>query len=51
MFCTKLNVVDCSYKNFNWEKMIHIIGSVYINLHELICSYEAKNDEKLKQFI
>jgi hypothetical protein len=25
--------------------------SIYINCQEFICSYEAKNDEKLKQLV
>jgi hypothetical protein len=28
--------------------IIYLIRSIYINLYEFMCSYEAKNDEKSK---
>jgi hypothetical protein len=31
--------------------MIDIIKTAYIYLHEFMCGYEAKNDEKLKYLV
>jgi hypothetical protein len=47
----KISAVECSYRHVNWLIfLMGIIRSNYINFYEIMCSYEAKNFEKLNFF-
>jgi hypothetical protein len=46
------SVIEYSYQNFKLDNFIlGVIRSNCVNLREIICSYGAKNYEKLKQHV
>jgi hypothetical protein len=45
----KISVIEWSYRSANWKNLIiDRIRSTYMNFHEFMSIYEAKNYEKLK---
>jgi hypothetical protein len=46
----EIGVVEYSYGIVKWKKLKYtLLGVVSMNFHEFLYSYEAKNDEELKQ--